>query len=129
MWVIAGRAQQHFDPAKFDADLEQFITVEAGLAPKEAAAFFPLYREMLRKQRMSFNEMRRTRHMDVNDDKACAEAIEKRDKLDIQMKELQQQYHQKFIKILPAGKVFRIIRAEEKFHRMAFKRMAKPPRK
>lgn len=124
--ILSVNAQRQFDPAKFDADLEQFITIEAGLAPQEASAFFPLYREMLRKQRMCFDEMRRTRHMDVSDDKACAEAIEKNDKLEIQMKEVQQQYHQKFMKLLPAGKVFRIIRAEEKFHRQAFKRMAKP---
>ena len=90
--ILSVNAQRQFDPAKFDADLEQFITIEAGLAPQEASAFFPLYREMLRKQRMCFDEMRRTRHMDVSDDKACAEAIEKNDKLEIQMKEVQKYY-------------------------------------
>lgn len=37
-----------FDPARFEADLEQFITTEAGLNPYQAAKFFPLYREMQR---------------------------------------------------------------------------------
>lgn len=126
MLSVHAQQQQQFDAAKFDAELEQFITTEAGLAPKEAAAFFPLYREMLRKQRVCYNEMRRTFLMDVKNDKACAEVIEKRDKLEIQMKEIQQQYHQKFMKVVPAGKVFRIMNAEEKFHRQAFRRVARP---
>ena len=118
--------QQQFNAAKFDAELEQYITTEAGLAPKEAAAFFPLYREMLRKQRLCYDELRRTRHMNVNNDKACADMIAKRDKLEIQMKEIQQQYHSKFMRVLPAGKVFRIINAEENFHRNAFRRVTRP---
>lgn len=115
-----------FDPVKFEAELEQFITTEAGLSPQEAAQFFPVYREMQKKQRVIFDEMRRFRHMDINDNQACEDAIEKQDKMDIQIKEIQQQYHVKFMKVLPAGKVFKILRAEEKFHRQAFKRVAKP---
>ena len=41
------------------------------------------------------------------------------------MKKLQQDYHNKFMKVLPASKVFRIIQAEENFHRQMFKRAAK----
>ncbi|MCR5130124.1 MAG: hypothetical protein K6C10_01515 [Prevotella sp.] len=114
-----------FDPAKFDADLEQFITTEACLTPQEASEFFPVYREMLKKQRMLFEEMRRNHHVDVSNNKACRDAIEKQDKLDIQIKEIQQYYHNKFMKLMPAGKVFKILRAEEKFHRLAFSRAAK----
>ncbi|MBR1468809.1 MAG: hypothetical protein IJ605_01655 [Prevotella sp.] len=115
-----------FDPAKFDADLEQFITTEAGLSPQEASAFFPLYREMLRKQRVFFDAMRRDRHQDPTDDKACREFIEKRDKMDVEIKEIQQTYHSKFMKVLSPSKVFKIIQAEERFHRKAFKKMSKP---
>jgi len=123
--------QQHhaqFDPAKFDADLEQFITTEACLSPQEASEFFPVYREMLRKQRMLYDEMRRNRHINIFDNQACQNAIEKQDKLDIQIKEIQQQYHNRFMKLLPAGKVIKIIRAEEKFHRLAFSRVARKGR-
>ena len=38
------------------------------------------------------------------------------------MKQLQQEYHNRFMYILPASKVLKIIKAEEKFHRRAFKR-------
>ena len=47
-----------FDPAKFQADLEQFITMEAALTPQEAADFFPLYREMRKKQMVFFDDDR-----------------------------------------------------------------------
>ena len=114
-----------FDPAKFQADLEQFIVTQAALTPQEASTFFPLYRELANKQRSLFDQMRRYHHIDTSDDKVCAEAISVIDQNDIQIKKLQQAYHVKFLKILPAGMVLLIIKAEDKFHRMAFKRMAK----
>lgn len=121
--------RQKFDPAKFEADLEQYITKEAALTQQEVAQFMPIYREMRSKQRVYFDEMRRVCKMNSSDDKACREAIEKRDKMDVEIKEIQQKYHQKFLKVLAPSKVFRIINAEERFHRQAFKRMAQPKRK
>ena len=50
--------QQRFSPEKYQADLEQYITKEACLTPKEASAFFPLFREMQKKQRALYNKMR-----------------------------------------------------------------------
>ena len=112
-----------FNPAKFQADLEQFITSHAGLSPKEASKFFPIYRQMMKKQHMLFDEMRRFRHINPKDNEACANAIRRQDELDIQMKLLQQEYHARFMLILPASKVLDIIRAEEQFHRQMFKKM------
>ena len=37
---------QKFSPEKFQAEMEQFITKEAGLSADESAKFFPLFREM-----------------------------------------------------------------------------------
>jgi len=67
-------ANRKFDPARFEAELEQFITTSAGLSPNEASAFFPLYREMQKKQRSLFDQLRRRAHVDVNDDEACKNA-------------------------------------------------------
>lgn len=117
------RKRPPFDPAKFEADLEQFITVQACLTPVEAAKFFPVYRQMMKKQRMLFEEMRRFRHINPKDNEACADAIRRQDELDIQIKQLQQEYHSRFMSLLPASKVFNIIKAEEKFHRQMFRKM------
>jgi hypothetical protein len=114
--------RKSFDPKKFEAQLEQFVTVEAGLTPYEASLFFPLYREMRRKQMFYFNVDRKYRHIDFNDERQCLDAITEKDKADIKMKEIQMEYHKKFLKVLPATKVFKVIRAEDKFHRQAFDR-------
>ena len=116
---------RRFDPARFQAEMEQFITTEAGLTPYEAEKFFPVYGELQRKQRALFDQMRRYHHVDPNDERACGEAIRMMDSCDLQRKKLQQSYHAKFLKILPASKVFKVIRAEEKFHRKIFKRIAR----
>lgn len=112
-----------FNPAKFEADLEQYITSHACLTPMEASKFFPVYKQMMKKQRMLFDEMRRYRHVNPKDNEACAEAIRRQDEIDIQMKQLQQEYHARFMLILPAVKVFNVIKAEEGFHRQMFKKM------
>ena len=117
------RKRPPFNPAKFEADLEQFITVNACLSPSQAASFFPVYRQMMKKQRALFDEMRRLRMINPKDNEACEEAIRKQDELDIQIKQLQQEYHGRFLMILPANKVLSIIKAEEKFHRQIFKKM------
>ena len=46
--------------------------------------------------------------------------IQKSDECELQLKEIQQQYHKKFMKVLPASKVYDVLRAEEKFHRQIF---------
>lgn len=112
-----------FDPAQFEANLEQFVTTEARLTPAESAEFFPLYREMRKKQMAYFCDHRRWQYVDEADDKACADAIRRIDNNDLEIKRLQQAYHEKFLRILPASKVYRIIKAEEKFHRQQFKRI------
>ena len=117
------RKRPPFNPAKFEADLEQFITVNACLSPSQAASFFPGYRQMMKKQRALFDEMRRLRMINPKDNEACEEAIRKQDELDIQIKQLQQEYHGRFLMMLPANKVLSIIKAEEKFHRQIFKKM------
>lgn len=114
-----------FNPERFEAELEQFIVKEAGLSPKESADFFPLYREMRKKQMVFFNEMKRDRFVDFSDDKVCENVIREADLRDLEMKKLQQQYHDKFMKVLSPSKTLLVIRAEERFHRQVFKRVAK----
>ena len=114
-----------FNPEKFEADMEQFITTEAGLSPMEASRFFPLYREMQNKQRALFGKMRFYAHTDTSDDAASLKAIKECDKIELAMKKIQQEYHLKFCKVLSPGKVLAVIKAEEKFHRQAFKKMVR----
>ena len=114
-----------FNPEKFEAELEQYITTEACLSPRESAQLFPLYREMRKKQLALFGAMRRGRFVNMKNNDECLKMIRENDKRDVEMKKLQQKYHNEFLKVLPASKVFRIIQAEEQFHRKVFKRAFK----
>lgn len=114
-----------FSPARFQAELEQYVTTHAALTPTESARFFPVYREMGKKMRMLFDEMRRWRQFTPKSNDACAEAIRRQDEIDIQLKQLQQEYHARFMLVLPAKKVMEVIKAEEQFHREAFRKMHK----
>lgn len=122
MW---GQRPRKFNPQQFEKELHQYIVSEAGLTPREAAAFFPLFDEMQRKQRLLFDKMRIYMHTNTSDDKASLKAIQAMDNNDLQIKKLQKEYHQKFCKVLPAGKVLQILKADEKFHRRAFKKMVR----
>ena len=119
--VAATEAQDkqkpRFSPEKFRADLECFIVREAGLSPKEASTFFPLYDEMCKKQRVVFTSMRRMDKVNPKSEDECRKLIKERDKLDLELKKIQQTYHSKFLSVLPAKKVFSILKAEDRFHR------------
>ena len=86
-----------FDPEQFQAELEKFITAEVSLSQAESAAFFPVYRELRKKQRNIFEQIKRHKHVKPTDNKAAAEAIKQQDKLELEMKELLKDYHNKFI--------------------------------
>ena len=113
--------QQKFSPEKFQADLEQYITTEAGLTTEEAAKFFPLYREMQQKQRVVYNKMHELFKL-PHDEASCKRAIQRRDQLEIELKQIAQTYHNKFLRVIPASKVIGTIVAEDKFHRRAFRK-------
>lgn len=115
--LTAQDSKQKFSPEKFKSEMERFITKDACLSQKEAAKFFPLYDEMKKKSRVVFDKMRALSKKKPADEAGCREAIKKRDKLDIELKKIQQTYHEKFLTVISASKLFDVIRAEEKFHR------------
>lgn len=122
--VMAQKKHKPFDPDRFQYDLEQYMIRRAGITPQEASKFFPLFREMQKKQRVLFTESRMLRQVDMNDDGACLEALRRMDEIDLQIRLIQQQYHQKYLSVLSATKIMKIMRAEDEFHRQAFERVA-----
>lgn len=124
------RRERHrkFDPVQFQKELEQYITTAAGLTPAEAGAFFPVYREMQKKQRVLFEQMRRYRVVDTTNDCACRKALKKQDELDIELKTMQRDYHERFMRIISPSKVFKALKAEDDFHRQALRKVAGKPR-
>ncbi len=120
-------AQDHrFNPMKFKADLESFITVQACLTPAEAAKFFPLYDEMNNKQRPLYGKIMELKMMKPADEEACRKAIAEIDRLELEIKQIQANYHARFLTVIPASKLYDVIKAEGRFHRQAMKNAARP---
>lgn len=117
--IVSAQDHKKFSPEKFQADLEEFITKEAHFDQQEAAKFFPLLRELQAKQRAIYGRMRQTPK--PGDDAKCAEAIREWDKANIELKQLDQQYHKKMMQVVPASKLFDAIMAESRFHRKMMK--------
>ena len=112
-----GQVQQ-FDPAKFDAEQQQFITKAANLTEQEAARFFPLFREMQKKQRAIYERQRKLGFVKPADEKGCAQSIREHDQIDLELKQIQQTYHNKFLRVIPASKLYDVLQAEDRFFRM-----------
>ena len=115
--TIQSQEQPKFSPEKFEADLEAFITREAKLTEHEAAKFFPLNREMHQKQRAIYARIGKLYTGIGNDDKACAKAIRESDRLNVELRQVEQQYHEKMMRVIPASKLSAAIAAENRFHR------------
>ncbi len=122
--VNAQEKRERLSSERFRADLEQYITRKAGLTPKEAARFFPVYTEMMDKQRVVFNKIKQLKRVKPVTEAECKKNILQRDKYEIEIKNIRKTYHEKFMRILSAKKVYDVLKAEDKFHRQAFKRAA-----
>jgi len=120
-------AAERFSPEKFEAELHDFIVSEAHLTDQEEARFFPLYREMQQKQRAIYDHQRNLGKQKPQDEEGCLKAIKVRDEKEIELKRIQQQYHKRFLELMPATKVWDILKAEERFHRRAMKNWGQHP--
>lgn len=123
--LCAQERQRGFDPKKFRAELESFMVKEACLTPAESAAFFPIYDEMNRQQRSLFDKMRRLGRGNPSSEEECRKVLVERDKLDLELKKVQQRYHNKFLTVLSAKKVLAVLKAEDCFHRRMLRRDGK----
>lgn len=112
---------EKFSPEKFDSELREFITNEAHLSQQEAAKFFPLFKEMQQKQRTLFNKQRQLSQKKPQNQEGCQQAIIEHDEMDVELKRIQQNYHKRFLEVLPADKVYDILKAESRFHRRMMK--------
>lgn len=117
------RPQQHerFSPEKFQSALEQYIKQEVQLTSQDASKFFSVYKEMHQKQRPLFDRQKSLAKAKPQDEEGCRKAIEERDAIDLELKRIQQNYHKRFLELLPASKVYDILKAEQRFYRHAMK--------
>jgi len=118
MWAQAPeRGGRRFNPEQFRKMVEESLTKAAALTPDEAKVFFPLYNEMRQKQREMGEEIHQVKKEPGNDGNAYTQTVLKINQLKVEMAKLEQDYYKRFLKVVPAEKVFKIIQAEDEFHR------------
>lgn len=119
--------QGRFNPDQYEKGLMAAITRDAKLTQREAEAFFPIYKEM-RKKMMAIYAKQRTMFSkkNVKGEEAMLNAIKNFDATEIELKKLQQSYHLRLLKKLPASKVFMCIKAEERYNKQMMWNMANP---
>ena len=123
------RGMKHFSPEKFEKELRQFVIKHASLTQAEADKFFPLYKEMQQQQRELFKQQRADAHKQPQTDAECLKAIRERDRIEVELRKIQQSYHERFLEVLPASKVYNVIKAEDRFHRMKLRQRGQTPQK
>lgn len=111
------RGERRFDPVKFQKMVEESLTKAAVLTPEEAKAFFPIYNEMRQKQRQMGRQIHELKKTPGNDEQSYAQTIAKINQLKVDMAKLEQDYYKRFTKAVPAEKVFKVMKAEDDFHR------------
>lgn len=117
--VNAEQEERKFNPQQFRRDQEAFIIKDAKLSPQEANAFFPLFRELQDKQRALFGQQMKLARQRPANDRDASRLIEEMDEIELKIAKLKSQYHTKFCRAIPAMKVQRCIKAEERFkHRV-----------
>ena len=77
---------------------------------------------MQAKQRAVFERQRQLGNVKPADEKGCEKAIRQRDEYDLELKRIQQTYHNKFLSILSASKLYDVLKAEDNFHRQQLRR-------
>ena len=120
-FMVSAQDNKRFSPEKFEADPRCFITKEASLTPQEADKLFPVFREMREKQRVIYDKMRKLGMNKASDDEACKQFIIEYDKLNLELGQLDVTYHKKMMKLIPACKVYAVMKAEKRFHRQMMK--------
>ncbi|MGN0221781.1 MAG: hypothetical protein ACI4BA_06645 [Prevotella sp.] len=120
---------QAMSPHDYQKALIDFIVKEAELNAQEQATFIPLYKKFGAQKRVVFDKRKNLGRKKPQSEKECREVIQQQDKYDLEIKEIEQQYHNKILEKIPANKVYDILKAEDRFHRKMLKRWSDTPRK
>ena len=123
--------QREFSPEEYWKNLKEFVTKEASLSDSEASAFYPLLKEMMDKQRENGHqamEMIRSTKNDLSEEE-YGKIIDKLTKLEVDNKQIEQEYYMRFHDVLSWQKTFKVRGALYKYKREALTRFRPHPQK
>lgn len=116
----------HFSPEEFQAKQRAYITEKAGLTPEEAEAFFPLFFELQQKKFDIERDARKDAKPPRGErptEQQCREFAYKTADAKIETAKLEREYIDKYLQVLDACKLQRVLHAENSFQRDLMKRM------
>lgn len=122
--------KQYFSPSEFNQRQKEFITKMAGLDKLEADKFFPVYFELQQKKRNVNSHTRQVvRHIQESNltEQESAQLIDSISETKINIANLEKEYLDKFKKVLPSGKLLKVLIAEEQFNSELLKEMQRQP--
>lgn len=112
--------KKKFSMQEFQEKQRRFITNHAKLTPEEAEAFFPLYFE-LQKQKWLINKEAKDKvnekYGKEHSEEKCLLIINESTEAKIKIAELEKNYINKYLQVIPAKKILSIQRAEERFQK------------
>lgn len=118
--------RKHFDVEKYQRELANFITAEAGLSEAESRAFFPLFFEMQGRQRtlqhMKAKALRQATAENTTDSD-CKLVLEQVSQWEQKSVRTGNEYMERLEKVVGPRKLVKAIVAERKFGRKLFKQM------
>lgn len=134
LWGMTLSAQGKLSEEKwkeFEAQKVAYFTQALELTPEEAAVFWPLYNEMMKKKREQDGKFRET-FREVHKAGKLTEAEEKQQVMRMleneqKLLDIKKEYYEKLMKVIPAQKVARLDRTERKFHKQLIQKMCKGP--
>lgn len=118
-------AQHKFDPNKFKTELRQYILSTVNLTEEEANNFFKIYDEMQVKKRALHASVCAKQKCVPQNNNVARTAIMTSDNLRIQIKQVEKAYHQKMLLVIPATKLFNVLKAERRFHKQYLKKASR----
>lgn len=120
------RERKSFSPEEFQAKQRAFITQKAGLTPEEADAFFPLFFELQKKKFDIEHKIRkeiRKPHGEKMSEEQCREFVYKMTDSKIEKSQLEREYTDKYLNVLSACKLHKVLHAEGAFQRHLMQEM------
>ena len=129
---IGGQAQAACDQdwrEKIESEKIAHLTREMSLTPEEAQVFWPLYNEAQQAKRNDFEAMVETYKAlqkairEGADDATVAPLLKQYLAYQGKSEEIDRTYAEKYLKVLPAAKVAKLLLAEEKFRREQIKKL------
>ena len=116
----------HFSPEEFQAKQKAYITEKAELSAEEAEAFFPLFFELQKKkfelERNARKDFKRQRGEQMSEEE-CRKFVYNMADVKIEVAKLEREYTDKYLEVLPACKVRKVLHAECTFQRDLMKKM------